>query len=203
MPDPHFAARILITHGRHNIQDERMNPDYGWPPCVPLQIIPHSTPNSDHILQPLNKVGRQWPLLQQNSPPMGDLKLRLPFPLFARTLTLLQTGGHFLQCSLCPGKLCQKMLSSFFIHWLPQRKSVEHLPCALLSDVHPGFLGLKFVQFIRLSLRNRILWQMLNAKWGNKWNIYLEFRNRNKSQICKSWHSSNITKSITITKYLY
>lgn len=49
MPDPHFAARNLITKGRDNIQDERINTQYGSSPCVPLQIIPHFSPNSDHM----------------------------------------------------------------------------------------------------------------------------------------------------------
>lgn len=134
MPNPHFAARNLITKGRDNIQDERINTKYGSSPCVPLQIIPHFSPNQTISPQSLIKVKRRKLLLLGHSfPPNRELKLRLLFLLVATTLTQLQIDWHFSQCPLFPGRLCKKM-SSLLIHSFthPLNKyllSTYHLPC--------------------------------------------------------------------------
>lgn len=116
MPNPHFAAKNVITKGGDNIQNERINTEYGFSPCVSLQIIPHLSSNSDHISSGSYQVKKRKLLLLGHSfPPNRELKLRLLFLLVATTLTQLQIDWHFSQCPLLPGRLCKKM-SSLLIH---------------------------------------------------------------------------------------
>lgn len=151
------------------------------PTEYPCKSFPTSHLTQTISPQPLNEVARrQWLLLWYSSPPTRDLKLGLPLPLVATTLTQLLTDWNFFQCLLCPRRMHKNMLSTHsFIHSLNNYLlNAYHLPCCQMWI--QVFWVLRFIQFVVLSLRKRVQ-KNVNTKLSNKINIYLESRNHNKS----------------------
>lgn len=149
MPDLHFAARNLITKGRDNTQDERMNPEYGFRPC---KSLPHFAAPSDHSSLSLNKVGRRQWLLWHISLPTRGLKPRLSLPLLVTTLTQLQIPPNALCAQEDWVQICSIHSS---LHAVTQQISTEHLSCVTLSATDPGFLGLKWYTICRTIFKKK------------------------------------------------
>lgn len=86
---PTFCCQKPHYKGRDNIQDERINTQYGSSPCVPLQIIPHFSPNSDHMSSVSyqgeeEEITSTWTLFPTQQRTQAE---RLLFLLVATTLT--------------------------------------------------------------------------------------------------------------------